>query len=249
MATENTHVVDPTAAHTHTIIFLHDRGSSCEEFANKLLGSMAAGLIDQPRTLRDLLPSVRWVFPRAPILPSKRLDTDVSQWFDIWSMQSPTERPELQNPGLHQASRRISSVLEAEEARVPRERIFLAGIGQGFAVAITTFYINPRGNFAGLIGLGSWLPSALCSDTYRRVAGSEWLTEEAGPSRNTPVFLSHSADDDVVPIASGRELRNIARVQKLRVEWREYEDGGHWLKEPQGVDDIAHFINAQMAEG
>lgn len=62
-------------------------------------------------------------------------------------------------------------------------------------------------------------------------------------SRSTPIFISHSADDDVVPIENGRELRNNLQMRRLPVEWREYEDGGHW----QGVDDIARFIDKHMA--
>ncbi|KAI1186566.1 lysophospholipase II [Nemania serpens] len=256
MADDTAYIVDPTAAHTHTFIFLHDRGSDCKEYANKFLGSVGSEPSDQPRTLRDLFPSIRWVFPGAPILPSERLGNDVSQWFDIWSMENPTERPELQGVGLQRAMHRMLGLLEGEERIVPRENIFIAGIGQGFATAITTYYANPRGSFAGLIGLGSWLPWVLVDDTYRRVAGSNWLTDDPGPltqrdaarSHKTPFFLGHSADDDVVPIANGIELRNIARAQRLRVEWREYEDGGHSLNEPHGVDDLARFMNGRMTD-
>ncbi|KAI1200309.1 lysophospholipase II [Nemania serpens] len=261
MSSDDAHVVDPTEAHTHTIVFFHDRGSNGSEFAEKFLGCVGSEPTDKPQALRDLFPGVRWVFPNAPVLPSKRLGAEISQWFDIWSMEEPTERAELQGVGLQAAVRRMHGVFAEEEGMVPRERIFVGGIGQGFATAITVFYAAPGGRFAGLIGLGGWVPVVLCSDTYRRVAGANWLTEDESPhSRRrdaragsggggggTPLFLGHAADDDVVPIAYGRELRNIARAQRLRVEWREYEDGGHEVKEPQGVDDLAHFINARMA--
>ncbi|KAI1159174.1 lysophospholipase II [Nemania serpens] len=254
MANDNLHIVDPTAAHTHTVIFLHDCGSDHKEFADQLLGCVGSEPMDQPRTLQDLFPSIRWVFPNAPILPSSRLGTHISQWCDMWSMENPTERPELQTPGLQLAICRMLGLLEEEERMVPRERIFIAGIGQGFAAAIATFYADARGDFAGLIGLGGWLPAALCCDEYRRVAGTGWLTEDppplsrrgAAPSRDTYVFLGHSMDDDVVPIANGRELMNIAQAQRLRVEWREYEDGGHAVNEPDGVDDLARFIKARI---
>lgn len=26
------------------------------------------------------------------------------------------------------------------------------------------------------------------------------------------------------------------------VSWKEYEDGGYWINEPQGVDEIVSFI-------
>jgi hypothetical protein len=31
-----------------------------------------------------------------------------------------------------------------------------------------------------------------------------------------------------------------------RVEWHDYEDGGHWINEPKGVDDFAGFLQRAM---
>ncbi|KAI1182990.1 hypothetical protein F5B17DRAFT_159640 [Nemania serpens] len=63
-------------------------------------------------------------------------------------------------------------------------------------------------------------------------------------SRSTPVFLSHYIDDKVVPIKNGRDLRDALQLQRLQIEWREYGNGGHWVNEPQRVDDIACFISS-----
>ncbi|KAI2641315.1 lysophospholipase II [Xylaria nigripes] len=226
------YTVEPKAAHTHTVIFLHGRDSDCKEFADELFESEASGPADQPRTLLDLFPHIRWVFPSAPVLMSERFGTEMSQWFDMWSVENPMERPELQHPGLQQSIERICGVIKEEEILVPRGRIFLAGISQGFATAIAVFFAYGSRNFAGLIGLCSWMPAALgADDDYERL-------EDTG---NADVFLAHAADDDMVPIENGRELRDIL-MRRLHVEWREYKDGGHWVNEPQGVDDIVRFI-------
>lgn len=58
----------------------------------------------------------------------------------------------------------------------------------------------------------------------------------------TPVFLSHSQDDDVVPIANGKKLSTTLEKLGMVVSWKQYKDGGHWVNEPQGVDDIVSFI-------
>jgi predicted esterase len=58
----------------------------------------------------------------------------------------------------------------------------------------------------------------------------------------TPVFLSHSQDDDVVPIANGKKLSTTLERLGIVVSWKQYKDGGHWVNEPQGVDDIVSFI-------
>jgi predicted esterase len=60
----------------------------------------------------------------------------------------------------------------------------------------------------------------------------------------TPIFLSHSRDDGVVPIANGKKLYTALEKLGMVVTWKLYEDGGHWINEPQGVDDIVSFIRA-----
>ena len=68
----------------------------CEEFAGEFFESEASMPVGQPRTLLDRLPNVRWVFPSAPLLPSTRFGAAMSQWFDIWSVESPEEQAEIQ---------------------------------------------------------------------------------------------------------------------------------------------------------
>lgn len=149
MARYTVYRVHPKTAHTHTVIFLHGRDSHCEEFAGELMESEASEPAGRPRTFVDLFPNVRWVFPGAPILFSQRFDTSMSQWFDIWSVEDPTERPAMQLPGLRQSSEQILSIIAEEEELVSRERIFLAGISQGFATVLATLFEDARGDFAG----------------------------------------------------------------------------------------------------
>ncbi|KAI0506438.1 lysophospholipase II [Xylaria bambusicola] len=232
MASDTTHVVAPKAAHTYTVILLHGRDSTSREFADEFFESEASGPLDQPRTLLDLFPNIRWVFPSASITKSKRFDVFMSQWFDIWSVENPAEQPELQQPGLHQSTQRILDIIKNEETLVPRENIFLGGISQGCATAITAYFADTT-RLAGFIGLCGWMPVTSHTQTHQEVTES---------NHTTPIFLGHSADDDVVPIDNGRELRDILQSRQLEVEWKEYVDGGHWINEPQGVDDIAGFL-------
>ena len=63
----------------------------------------------------------------------------------------------------------------------------------------------------------------------------------------TPIFLSHSKDDDVVPWQHGDML--LWRLEEdlgFEVDWKLYEDGGHWVNEPKGVDDIVAFLKTVM---
>ena len=60
-----------------------------------------------------------------------------------------------------------------------------------------------------------------------------------------PVFLSHGADDAWVPVQLGRQAARILRQISVHVEaqeWEGAEGDGHWIKEPEGFDQIVEFM-------
>ncbi|KAK5452899.1 hypothetical protein LTS15_007047 [Exophiala xenobiotica] len=251
-----------TSKPTHTVIFLHGRDSDSQEFASEFFESEASEPAGEKRTLRDLFPSIRWVFPTAPTLHSKRFDTTMPQWFDMWSVEEPEEQIEIQRDGLKQSVAAIMEVIRAEESLVPRQNIFLGGISQGFATALSTFFADGQ-QFAGLIGLCSWMPftnlvhelkavSADDEQLFHKVQtmyfGQQSPGKPLSPSlRSTPIFLGHSVDDETVPIDNGRRMRDVlVDSLQLIVQLHEYDDGGHWVNEPRGVDDIVDFLNLNM---
>ncbi|GAB1194864.1 hypothetical protein APSETT444_004115 [Aspergillus pseudonomiae] len=62
---------------------------------------------------------------------------------------------------------------------------------------------------------------------------------------STPVFLSHGTDDDWVSVDLGRQAARVLQHIKIPVQWHEFTgaDGdGHWVKEPEGFDQILHFL-------
>ncbi|KAJ9151689.1 Phospholipase/carboxylesterase [Coniochaeta hoffmannii] len=267
--TGETLVIGPASGHehTHTIIFLHGRDSTNAEFASELFESeVLVGYRDakeDQRTLPALLPTTRWVFPTAPMLKAERFGIDMSQWFDMWSVEDPGERAETQLEGLRQSVAAISETIRSEETLVPRRNIFLAGISQGFVTALTTFFVDGRGGFAGLIGLCSWMPCASLLDRMvpdirneSAIRDSQAMYSGAPAQdpvsmvalRATPIFLAHAADDDVVPIGHGEQMRDVLST-KLRfdVSRHTYAEGGHWVNEPQGVEDMIDFITKHMA--
>lgn len=123
-------IVGPTTGHTHTIILLHGRDSEAEEFASEFFECEATGT---EQTLPNLFPTVRWVFPQANSLHSGRFGIEMSQWFDMWSVEDQQELAELQVPGLRSSVNRIAELIKQEELLIPRKNIFLGGISQGFA--------------------------------------------------------------------------------------------------------------------
>ncbi|EGR49154.1 uncharacterized protein TRIREDRAFT_32027, partial [Trichoderma reesei QM6a] len=256
--------------HTHTVILLHGRDSQAQEFASEFFECEASDCdaskpeAETPpadRTLPALFPMVRWVFPQATSLPSERFGVDMSQWFDMWSVENAEERPDLQVPGLLSSVASIRELVKVEELLVPRKSIFLGGISQGFATALATFFADGSGGFAGLCGFCSWLPladKATCKlsmakqgldqlQHMQKLYASSDGQQQEKPSRNaqlisTPVLLEHCQDDEVVPIANGARMRDLLSQLGISVDWHEYEDGGHWINEPQGVDDFVRFL-------
>ncbi|KAK2028134.1 alpha/beta-hydrolase [Colletotrichum zoysiae] len=242
-----THYIEPRAAHTHTIVFLHGRDSVSKEFADELFESEASEPAGQPRTLLDLLPSVRWVFPGAAVLPSKRFSIEMSQWFDVWSLEEPDEQPGIQEAGLRRSIEYLINLIGSESALVPMEKIFLGGISQGFATSITAFLSTSKlSKLGGLIGLCSWMPPAVVISELAEENSPYRRNRDKGLLVKTPIFLAHAVDDEVVDIKLGRQLRKTLDSFASTVEWHEYGSGGHWVNEPEGVDDIVCFLGLKM---
>lgn len=141
-----------------------------------------------------------------------------------------------------------------------------------FLAAVATNRIQaPLG---GLLGFCGWLPfahdleSILDSDATSSGPGTPEIqrlvsdfffnkisTSELLPSHGsidisvlaTPVFLSHGADDAWVSVELGQHASRLLQKIVKRVEWNEStgaENDGHWLKEPEGFDQIFQFLES-----
>lgn len=255
--------------HTHTVIFLHGRDSTATVFSEALLD----GQDSQGRHLQDIFPSVRWVFAQSNTLASEQLGRDIHQWFDISDLKNPDERPDLQVDGLRRSTANLVQLVRNEAATVGGlRRVVLAGFCQGFSAAVHALLNIPSppesqapesdDRLGALIGLSSWMALPEASVPECRASLGLRADSPSPPScfphsyscsisngdvfyRNTPVFLAHSANDDVVPVEQGRRLRAILESYGMDVTYREYDKGGHWIYGRQGVDDIVDFIRLQ----
>lgn len=178
------------------------------------------------------------------------------QWFDITSVQHPNEHLEVQQPGLKESVEMILDILkkEVELTEIPMDRIFLAGISQGCATAIHALLCSGV-RLAGFVGLSGWLPY---KDEIRHISLYEDIralahlvrgsNDTSIPERAllTPVFLSHSEDDYVVPVTNSEILKEGLASLGMQVELKRYNDGGHWVNEPRGVDDMVAFLKERI---
>ncbi|CAJ2508847.1 Uu.00g138730.m01.CDS01 [Anthostomella pinea] len=280
-------VLPPAITHTHTIVFLHSRGSTAADASEQLFWPRDS----LRRSLKTVFPSVRWVFPQAELRPCEADEgQDWSQWFDVWNPLDLAEREEVQALGLQESVESLRRLV-VREARLlgegdgggggGLERVVLAGVSQGGAAAVHAL-LNmvvptpppPPLDGGGGGGLVAWdradyfderhtPPTKLCalvafSSAMPFPGGTleetrEVLALDGTPIDdvvwNTPAFLAHCADDPLVFIEYGKVLRNSLRDFGMNVTWREYEEGGHQINSPQGVDDFVDFLIAQGVPG
>ncbi|KAI0837951.1 alpha/beta-hydrolase [Hypoxylon sp. FL0890] len=232
--------------HTHTVILLHgETHENGKDFAIEFLAAQSSGTVGQQRTIRDLFPAVRWVFPHAPWLHSQDFFDlkPKTVWFDLRPVDN-LNRDQSQVIHLTSNIDEIHNVIEHEQNLVRHDKIFIGGFGQGFAAAYAAYFLD-RQRFAGLIGLGGFAPLlAISMRDWRETEIDIIIWQQEQP---TPIFLSHSRDDDMVPVEAGRIVRDIlGTLIKGKLEYHEYEHGGAWINMPQGVDDIVLFLTRAM---
>lgn len=227
------HVVGPLQKHTHTIILLHGRDSCAADFANEFFESQAS----DDRYLQNIFPTFKWIFPKAKPRYSLRFDEkDMNQWFDMWDVEKHEERLELQTDGILESGSLIHEIIKNEMQSVPAGRIILGGISQGCATAAATVLMDCEHRLGGFVGFSSWMPSV----PYATIGQADI---------SIPVLLEHCRDDTMVSIKNGRSLRDsLVKRGFADLTWKEYKDGGQWINEPQGVDDMVEFLRriAQM---
>ena len=248
--------------HTHTVIFLHGRGSTATMFNDDLLDSQNS----RGRHLQDIFPSVRWVFAQADGQHSESLGREARQWFEVFNPGDLHARPELQVAGLRHSAAKLIQLIRNEAATVGgMRRVVLAGHCSGFTAAVHALLnlpdadhdrrLRPENRLGGLVGLSSWMalpaPSiAECRDRLglrARSAGAAANEVDDDFYRSTPVLLCHSGNDDAVPVEEGRKLRDALRAFGMDVTYRECARGGHWVL--HGLSEVDHVVEFLKAQG
>lgn len=218
------------------MIFLHGRGSDAATFCNEIFESQDSS----GRFFVDIFPSIRWVFPCAKKRWAITEEENMHQWFDMSSVLRPQEGVEIQKTGLWESVNEVLEVLRAEKELTGN--VILAGISQGCATAIFTL-LTSGVLVDGFFGFCGWLPLAEEMEQMMRVPG------RAVDVLMTPVLLQHCQDDGVVPVGNGKDLADSLKRMGMQVDWECFENGGHWLNEPDGMDGFVRFIKDIMERG
>lgn len=236
------HVIFPTTDHNLTVIFLAGRGTSGEDFADDELLDCRTS---QAKTLVEHFPGCKWV-----ILGGPDRDTVFGpqpEWFDLASTSMPNSEEERQLAGLRESIMHVRTVVEQEKEHLPINKIVLAGISQGFAVASHAL-LSSGYNFGACVGCSGWLP--FVSDLRKADLAAFYveklgITSEGVAPGTVPLLLMHSEDDEVIGIADGKQAREVLKgALGMKVEYTGFEDGGHAIKEPHGWDLIRSRLNS-----
>ena len=173
--------------------------------------------------------AVRFVFPHGPMRPVTINGGYVMRaWYDILGLDSHQQRED--EAGLRESQALVEALVAKEKARgVAVSRIVIAGFSQGAAMTLMTGLRHGE-RLAGLVGLSGYLPLAAQAEAERHAA-----------NRDVPIFLAHGSADPVIPIARGRQSRDLLAGIGHPVEWHEYPmphsvcaaeitDLGRWLR-------------------
>ena len=200
---------------TFSIIWMHGLGADGHDFEPLV-----------PELLERGMPSLRFVFPHAPVRPvTINNGYQMRAWYDIIGID---RRSAEDFDGIAASAASIGALIEAENERgVPTERIAIAGFSQGGAMALQ-LATRHAGKFAGVIALSCYLPQ------------SRDIASRNAANQQTPIFMAHGTQDPVVPYPLGDESRRLLEEAGYPVEWHAYPMP-HGLCEPE-VSDIRAFI-------
>jgi phospholipase/carboxylesterase len=152
---------------------------------------------------------LRCVMPRAPERPVTLNNGYVMRaWYDLYGLETHRREDEA---GLRASIREVHALIDRERERgVPAHRIVLAGFSQGCAMTLLAGLRYPE-RLAGLAGLSGYLPLMASTASERHAANAE-----------TPIFIAHGSQDDVVAIERGRTARDALAALGYRIDWHDY---------------------------
>ncbi|MEE2759039.1 MAG: dienelactone hydrolase family protein [Candidatus Thermoplasmatota archaeon] len=191
-------VVEPSASHDASVIWMHGLGASAYDF------------VDMPRLI--VRPSTRWIFPNAPVRPvTLNNGWKMPSWFDIRYLAGQSEGERECPLEAEESSEIIAKLVEDEHSRgVPFERIVLVGFSQGGAMSLYTG-CRLENRIAGMICLSGYL---LFPDKH--------MLECSKNNRDTPILLCHGSRDDMVPFMAGQQSAEFLRENGWNVDFESY---------------------------
>ncbi|TPX54276.1 hypothetical protein SeMB42_g00347 [Synchytrium endobioticum] len=208
------------STHTATLFFLHG------------LGDSGSGWAQTGRMMQPALPHVKMVFPDAPSRPvTLNLGMTMPAWFDIYELGAAAgNNSRTDDQGMNETLRSIAGWIKDEIASgIPAHRIVLGGFSQGSAMSLLHAVTTDQ-KLAGFIALSGWLPQATALQSSSEV------------NKDTPIFLGHGDQDEVVPWKFGEQTYKAFKDAGWKVEMKTYEGMGHSAGADEFEDILAFLL-------
>ncbi|XP_013116856.2 acyl-protein thioesterase 1 isoform X1 [Stomoxys calcitrans] len=206
-------IVEATAKHTATLIFMHGLGDTGHGWSSALAAIRPA--------------CMKVVCPTAPTQPvSLNAGFRMPSWFDLKTLD--ISGPEDEE-GIKAASANIHTMINTEiEKGVPAERIVLGGFSQGGALALYSAltYSKP---LAGVVALSCWLP------LHKQFPGLKKNSDEI------PIFQCHGDFDPVVPYKFGQMSASFLKNFMKNVTFKTYNGLSHSSSDEE-MDDMKDIL-------
>eukprot|EP00455_Lapot_gusevi_P020248 TRINITY_DN2150_c0_g2_i3.p1 TRINITY_DN2150_c0_g2~~TRINITY_DN2150_c0_g2_i3.p1 ORF type:complete len:250 (-),score=82.95 TRINITY_DN2150_c0_g2_i3:199-873(-) len=209
-------VIDATARHTASMIWLHGLGDVADGWASEIRGIFSR-----------VLPHVKFICPTAPVMPvTLNGGMRMTAWHDIKSLH---EIDGEDFAGLDNSVSLVQNLLEQEISNgIPSTRIMIGGFSQGAATSLYTGYTYNQ-KLAGIVSLSGYLPK------YRQFEANE-------VNKNTPGLACHGTADPVVNIEFGRRSVDLLQGQGVPIELKQYRGLQH-SSSIQEMQDVLEFVN------
>jgi len=172
-----------------SVIWLHGLGVSGYDFVDFVVE------LNLPQEY-----SVRFVFPHAPVRFITKFKQKMRAWFDIIELDRQGVQDEA---GIAESQQLIEQLIEQELARVPSNKIILAGFSQGGAMAL----------HCGL-RYGKTLGGILVLSGFLSVA--EKLNDEKNSAnQNTPILMLHGEQDPMYRLLGAKRVIILSAISNL----------------------------------
>lgn len=196
-----------------SVIWLHGLGADGHDFAP---------VVDMLN-----LPSLRFILPHAPHRKvTINNGYEMRAWYDLLGLAlgSPEDAE-----GIAETQATLEQLIQGElDKGIPSDKIVIAGFSQGGAMALHTA-LRYNKHLAGVLALSTYLPLK-----------SSFPTEKSSQNQQTPIFMAHGSQDDVISIDTCRVSLSLLQAEHYQVQWHEYAMGHSVSMEE--IDDIRTFL-------
>jgi phospholipase/carboxylesterase len=209
--------INPAKPPVGTVILMHGLGADGNDFVP---------IVSELAVTKEI--PLRFVFPNAALKPVTINNGYIMPaWFDITGFDS---LHSADVKGIQESVGQIEALIEHEEKLgVAADKIILAGFSQGAVIALSTgLFFKKR--LAGILALSGYLP-----------ATESIIKEGAQGNQQTPIFIGHGSNDNVVPYFLGKDAYDKLNNGGFNVTFHSYAMG-HSVNHAE-IQDISSWLH------